>query len=893
MNRSAKTMRTAISGCTAGLLAGAAAILPGCAGGGGASDSNLTDLQPGPTINQIATTARGPTCGHDHDGSHPLASGPLTADELASLPALYRQMVDRHQQAPARAGAPVIACFEVGTPDSVIAAFNKAIFQRGGAGQEFVTGTRWTSTALDPLGSAPGQPIRITWSIVPDGTQVDGFTGEPVSPSDFRARLDSLYGDEAAWLPIIQQTFDRWEAVSGIDYVYEPNDDGVPLESDTGVPNVRGDVRLAGHFIDGNSGILAYNFFPNAPLGGDMVLDTADSFYNDLSNGSLGLRNVLTHEFGHGLGMPHICPVEQARLMEPFISRAFDGPRHDDIRHAQFLYGDNAEPNDDSASATDLGALGVCGSVSRGSVPEPSTFFFGNLVGGSLLGVSQGGDEDWYAFSVSGPTRLNATITTVGFPYDSSPQNCPGVSASCCSGTIIDTQADAVLRARVFAADGVTLLASLDGTPGVGIDVSNIALPDAGTYYLVIDDPAATAQSQLYSLDVTVLPGAISIVPVADAFVQVVPGAAPVIAAIITGDLSALDPSSVQLEYRIDASDAITVPMIAQSGDVFEATIGSLPCGATLSYIIRASTNTGLEVTGPCGPGGVLVAQPFVGQVATIFEDDFEINRGWTVGPNTAPRGNWVRVVPVGSAAQPGADNTRGGTFCFVTGQGTLAAAPGVNDLDEGFTVLTSPVFNLADFDDATFTYARWYSNGQGAGPFNDQFRVQVSIDAGATWTDAEILGPGNALNDNTLGGWRNASFSMATLGLVPSATTQLRFLASDNNPQSLVEAAVDDFKVVARSCAQPVLCFVDYNSDGFLNQEDLGGYLTAFLDESVPPGPSGTNFAPCPGEPAPYDALGYAADYNRDCSFNQEDLAGFITDYFAESENPAGCVPG
>jgi len=87
--------------------------------------------------------------------------------------------------------------------------------------------------------------------------------------------------------------------------------------------------------------------------------------------------------------------------------------------------------------------------------------------------------------------------------------------------------------------------------------------------------------------------------------------------------------------------------------------------------------------------------------------------------------------------------------------------------------------------------------------------------------------------------------------------------------------------------------CFVDFNADGFLTQEDLGGFLTAFLDESIPPGPSGTNTFPCPGEPAPYDVLGYAADYNRDCSFNQDDLSGYITDYFGETENPTNCIPG
>lgn len=87
--------------------------------------------------------------------------------------------------------------------------------------------------------------------------------------------------------------------------------------------------------------------------------------------------------------------------------------------------------------------------------------------------------------------------------------------------------------------------------------------------------------------------------------------------------------------------------------------------------------------------------------------------------------------------------------------------------------------------------------------------------------------------------------------------------------------------------------CLLDFNADGFINQEDLAGFLTAFLDESVPAGPSGTGTSPCPNEPLPYSTLGFAADYNRDCTFNQEDLAGFITDYFAESESPSRCIPG
>jgi hypothetical protein len=42
-------------------------------------------------------------------------------------------------------------------------------------------------------------------------------------------------------------------------------------------------MRMVAKAIDGNSGTLAYNFFPQF---GDMVLDSADNFYSNLQNNS-------------------------------------------------------------------------------------------------------------------------------------------------------------------------------------------------------------------------------------------------------------------------------------------------------------------------------------------------------------------------------------------------------------------------------------------------------------------------------------------------------------------------------------------------------------------------------------------------------------------------------
>ena len=63
----------------------------------------------------------------------------------------------------------------------------------------------------------------------------------------------------------------------------------VSVRRRTGVLGTRGDVRIGGHLIDGNSNVLAYNFFPNH---GEMIIDTGDSFYSGTTNNSRGLRNT-------------------------------------------------------------------------------------------------------------------------------------------------------------------------------------------------------------------------------------------------------------------------------------------------------------------------------------------------------------------------------------------------------------------------------------------------------------------------------------------------------------------------------------------------------------------------------------------------------------------------
>jgi hypothetical protein len=136
--------------------------------------------------------------------------------------------------------------------------------------------SRWSYTATDGYVSSQGTPITLTWSIVPDGTPIGSGYGEPAAPSNLRSYLNGIYGNINTWLPVFQQVFDRWSQLTGVTYVFEPNDDGSTLVSLAGQLGVRADIRIGGHFIDGNFNVLAYNYYPN---NGDMIIDTGDSYF--------------------------------------------------------------------------------------------------------------------------------------------------------------------------------------------------------------------------------------------------------------------------------------------------------------------------------------------------------------------------------------------------------------------------------------------------------------------------------------------------------------------------------------------------------------------------------------------------------------------------------------
>lgn len=339
---------------------------------------------------------------------------------------------------------------------------------------------RWTETATDSGPLEQGDPTTVTWGVVPDGTFIPNVFGEPSADSDLRALLDGVYGGEATWFPLLQESFDTWEQLTGIDFVHEPNDDGEGISSlFPGVLGVRPDVRIGGKFIDGDGGSLAFGLFPQI---GDIVLDTTDTKYGDTSDDSFNLKQIVMHEIGHAIGIWHVCPANQTKLMEPTFIDSFFGPQIDDWSAGQRGYGDPLEPNDTDLTAVSLGSL------------DPGATLVERWVS-----IDDGDDVDFFSFSVAATADVTVSIVPMGQIYPSEGEQGGGG----CDGSAPNYDGVQVhnLKFEVRDSGGGLVNSANAGVSGDSEQlVMNLA---ADTYTVSIQGTVTTDAIQLYGLWIT------------------------------------------------------------------------------------------------------------------------------------------------------------------------------------------------------------------------------------------------------------------------------------------------------------------------------------------------------------------------------------------------------
>jgi hypothetical protein len=193
-----------------------------------------------------------------------------------------------------------------------------------------------------------------------------------------------------------------------------------------------------------------------------------------------------------------------------------------------------------------------------------------------------------------------------------------------------------------------------------------------------------------------------------------------------------------------------------------------------------------LVVAGDATEGGTPPPPP-----VTVFSDTFETSTGWTVNPlatDTATTGAWERGDPetTSSSGTKQLGTTVSGVNDLVTGR-LAGASAGDFDVDNGVTTIQSPAITLPSTGVLTLSFSYYLANGSNSSTA-DFFRVKVV--GSTTSTVFEKLGA----PVNVDGAWSAQSINISSFA---GQTVRIRIEAADASTASLVEAGVDDVKVV------------------------------------------------------------------------------------------------
>lgn len=177
------------------------------------------------------------------------------------------------------------------------------------------------------------------------------------------------------------------------------------------------------------------------------------------------------------------------------------------------------------------------------------------------------------------------------------------------------------------------------------------------------------------------------------------------------------------------------------------------------------------------------------------YYDDFAFDFGWTV--NGTSNNAWERAIPIGTNlsaslyANPNVDvNSDCNGYAYVTDNGTVGGGAFDNDVDGGYTILTSPVFDATIYDVPVVEYYRWFAcySSQG-GNGNDTLKIFLSN--GITTVAIDSIYAGQPFQSV----WRSRAFTISNF-LPVTSTMQMIVRIEDYQQGNGVEGGLDKFVV-------------------------------------------------------------------------------------------------
>ncbi|MFZ4575468.1 MAG: PKD domain-containing protein [Phycisphaerales bacterium] len=696
------------------------------------------------------------------------------------------------------------ACWDPAFPPSpeVMAAFTRAMQQN----QQFNANTRWG------VSGGIGDPVTITWSLVPDGTFVESNrAGEPSENSDLFARMDALFaGNRALWIAQFEACFARWTALTGVNFVRVTNgvndwDDGALWGTAEGP--TRGHIRIAMKDIDGGNGVLAYAFYPTV---GDIVIDRAENWAS--SGGTYRFfRNTLMHEVGHTLGFAHVCPQTNTKLMEPFNSTAYDGPQQDEIRGGQYYYGDIYEPNASAANATTMGALTPGVTTTFGITPAPS------LANTATMSISDNGDTDYYRFSVDQPRLVDVTITPFGSSYVDVDQNADGSCQG--SGFTVNALAISNLVLQVQTNNGGVTWITQDATiAGSAETVNDVLVSPPGNFIVRVSQNGAPAigDTQLYRLTIKAESTALTVTATDGAFTDRVG---------LTW--TAIPNATAYRIIRNTANQQLGGSIIYEGPNGSFDDVTAVP-GVTYYYFLRAqqagsNSFRDVNIAGESGVRAVPPAPPTAnaGPDQNLSDND----------------GNSVELVTLNGGASTDTDGTitnyRWNEGVTVLAQGASATA-NVN-LATGVHTIT-----LTVTDNSGLTGTDTVVVDVNARPAADAGGDQTVVDSDNSGAEGVTLdGSLSSDGDGTITEYRwNEGVTVLAQGAAATANVSLAvgvhtitLTTTDNDGATSADTTI----ITVEPAPPPTCpwqadgCIGDYNNDGAIDGDDVIGFFEAW----------------------------------------------------------------